>query len=161
MMRAISREVYEAIASKPYEKFEDFLKNERFIHYMGMTSPFKPGIRECVLNIKYTHYRKENPRSALFFMHTACWANRDWIIMSVPIEDKNVVEKVAKNCGLEAILGVPKWNVGGKLEPFFVDNGRIFVLDNTPDHPIRRGDPLIKQVIMDAEREAIDRIMRS
>lgn len=157
----LKKEKYVETASKPYEEFNELLKNERFIHYVGRTDPFTPGIRECIINVQYMHFRPENQRSVLFFTHTVRWAGRVWIIMSVPIEYKDEVEKIAKECGLEFMTGVPALVANGKLETFLTDNGRVFFLNNVPDHPIYRGDPLLEKMLRDAEHKTIDIIMRS
>lgn len=143
------------------EEFNGLLNNERFIHYVGMTKPFTPGVRECMFTVQYTHFNPQSQQSALFFMHTIRWAGRIWITMSIPVEYMDAVEKIVAGCGLESIKGVPMLVVEERLETFLSDTGRIFVLDNPPDHPIYRDDPLVEETLKEFERKAIDKIIRS
>ncbi|HRZ33851.1 MAG TPA: hypothetical protein P5548_03075 [Candidatus Moranbacteria bacterium] len=59
-----------------HEEFNGLLDNERFIHYVGMTKPFTPGVRECMFTVQYRHFNPQSQQSALFFMHTIRWAGK-------------------------------------------------------------------------------------
>ena len=153
--------MYAEKIKKPQGELGELLENERFIHYIGMKKPFVPGIRECLNTVQYTHFRPENQRNVLFFTHKLSYAGKAFIIMSVPVEDRDAVEKIIKECSLEITKGVPAIYTKKGWVTFLFDSGRMFFLDNAPDHPIHRGDPLIEQVLRKAERETVDRITRS
>jgi len=159
--KIVKKKMYAEKIKKPQGELEELLENERFIHYVGMTTPFVPGIRECLNAVQYTHFRPENQRSVLFFTHTFRYAGKAFIIMSVPIEDKDAVEKIVKECSLEITKGVPAICTKKGWIMLLLDNGRMFFLDNALDHPIYRDDPLIEQALRKAERKTIDKITRS
>ena len=141
--------------------FEELLKNERFIHYVGVAKPYTPGIRECMLSVQYKYFNPQSQQSELFFMHTVHWAKKVWIVMSILAEYRDAVEKIVTGCGLKSMNGVPMSIVEDGWETLFYNSGRIFVLDNMPDHPIYRGDPLIEKILKEAEHKTIDKIIRS
>lgn len=161
LMWLLKKEMSAKKAAESHDEFNELFNNSRFIHYVGVAKPFTPGIKECMVNVQYMHFRPEDQQSALFFTHAFNWAGRGWLVMSVPAEYKDAVEKISKQCCLEVLKGVPVLNVKGRWETLLPDNGKIFVFDNMSNHPIYRDDPLLKQLLVEAEYETIGRIVRS
>ncbi len=160
LMALLKKETPAKKEKEPHDELQELLNNPRFIHYVGVAEPFMPGIKECVFNVRYMHFRPEDQRSALFFTHARKWAGIGWIIMSVPAEYKEEVEKISKQCCLEILKGTPGLNVGGKWKKLFPDNGRIFLFDTVANHPIYRDDPLIEEILEYAEWQTVGRIVR-
>lgn len=144
-----------------YQELNELLNNEGFIHYVGAVKPFTPGIQECMINVQYMYFKPYEQQIDVFFKHTVRWAGNVWVIMTVPIEYRGAVEEIVKGCGLYSINGIPLMLINDEWQTFLHNSGRIFVLDVGADHPIRRGDPLVEQMLMEAEYITIDKIIRT
>lgn len=136
---------------KSFEELQEFIDNSHFAHYIGMLFPLTPGVAECIATIEHTHFKPNTPRNELLFTHFVRWNKIAWIIVSIPTEDKGLVEDIAKQCRLEINNGVPVIN----KEVFPVNCNNIFTFDNDPDHPIHRNDPAINKAIFEAESDIV------
>ncbi|MCU0679620.1 MAG: hypothetical protein MUC28_04225, partial [Planctomycetes bacterium] len=118
------------------DQLREFLKNDFFIHYVGMLMPPRPGVGECVSLLEHTHYKPGTPRNELFIMRIVNWAAMVWTIVSIPIREKSFMEKIVDECGLRIAKGVPTLFSHEGFERFPADNERVFTLENKAGHPV-------------------------
>jgi hypothetical protein len=158
----VREETVNGNAIKSVEDFIQFLNSsDRFNHYVGILSPFTPGIKECINDILYTHFQPGSLQNNFFFSHTVNWCEMSWAVMSVLNNYENIVKKTANDCGLEARKGVFIVHTNkGKLS--FLDyNEKMFVLDIPNNHIINRNEPWIEQILKDAEDRTVEKIVKS
>ena len=148
------------LVSETDEQMQEFMRNERFIHYVGMINPPRPGVSECITLLEHKHYQPKTPRNELFIMRLIDWNDIMWVIISIPIEEKNLMEAVADECGLRIADGIPTMISGGGVERFPISNERIFTLENKSGHLVYRNDPVINEVLLASEIETFDRITK-
>lgn len=141
------------------EYFDDFLRDKRFIHYLTPPFPYcKAGVSECITLIKQRYFTSGTLRSEVFFESPIYFGKADWVIVSLPIEDKKLMKDMAKECGLVIVDAIPtiinedEWN-------FPVNKERLFAFENAPNHPIWHADSMLKEVLLNAESEAVIRIL--
>ncbi len=138
------------------DNLQRFVESGRFAHYIGMISPPRPGVMECILTLKYTHFKPGTLRENLFFIHIIRWNCIFWIMASVPTEDKYLMENFAGQCGLSIKSGTPTSTADGRDVGFPVSNDNVFTFGNVPDHPVFRGDPEIIRSMLESEIELLE-----
>lgn len=143
---------------KSDEHFQEFFKNERFMHYVGMISPPRLGVEEFVSLVEHRHFKPGTLRNELFIMRIIDLEDITWLIMSIPVEDISLAESAAGECGLRIANGVPTMISGNGFQRFPADNERVFTLENRSDHPTYRNDSVSERVILNAEQETVDRM---
>ena len=148
------------IIDESFEQLEEFVKNKRFVHYVGMLVPPRPGVAECMTLVEHTHFKPGTEKNELFIMRIIEWSEMVWVMMSIPHEDKSLVEKIAKECGLRIANGVPTAFTRDSIQQFPVNNERIFTFENVSGHPIYRNDPGLDKTIFDAEKETMEKISK-
>lgn len=142
------------------EQLQEFVKNERFVHYIGMFLPPRPGVMEWMASVEERHFQPGTGRNELFIVRFIKWNGLVWIMTSIPIEDKKLVEGIAKECGLRIANGVPMMFTPDNTHAFPVNNERIFTFENLPGHPVYRNDPLTTKTIFEAEFETVKKITK-
>lgn len=142
------------------KQFQEFLKSDRFIHYVGMLSPPRPGVQECFAVLEYSFYNPSSNRNEFFIMKIVEWSDIVWAIVSIPIEEKKLMEKVANECGLRIADGVPTMISCDGIEKFPAQNERVFTLENKPGHLVYLNREAVTRKILEAEKETIERIYR-
>ena len=139
------------------EQFQQFMKNEHLVHFVGMLMPPRPGVMECIDSIEQKHFKPGTLRNELFLMRIIDWSDIVWIMISIPIKDKNLAEAVSKECGLRIADGVPTVIDGKSIQTFPGNNERVFTFENEHGHPVYRNDPAVTKSILDAERATFEK----
>lgn len=140
------------------EQFQQFMKGERLIHYVGMIAPPRPGVNEFISLLEHKHFKPGTPRNELFFMRIVEWGDIFWVIASIPSEDKIFAENIAKECRLRIADGIPTMISHKGIQTFPANNERVFTLENESEHPVYRNNPATHREILAAEQETVDRI---
>lgn len=140
------------------DDLQKFVESERFIHYIGMMVPPRPGVMECIANLRYTHFKHGTPREDLLLVHIIQWNCIFWIMASIPIEEKHLMENFMGQCGLSVRNGTPTSVTDGREVGFPVYGKNVFTFFNIPGHPVHRGDPEIIRLMLEAEIETLERI---
>lgn len=137
------------------EDFFSFTKDERLIHYVCMA--MRPGIEELSTRLEHTHYKPLTPRNDLLHIRVLLWNDIHWIVISIPSEDKQLLESMAGSCGMRVVNGVPVILGNGSLEQFPI-NKNAFTLENLSDHPVYRNDDALNRVMQEAEHQIAEDI---
>lgn len=118
-------------------------------------------MQECFTKLEYTHFSPGTPKNSELCLRLLVWMQVLWIIVSVPSSTLQIVEEIADECGLQIIKGVPTVVLEGVTECLFFPpvSNNVFTLLYKPGHPIYRKDAVLNQKMMEAEREAIERIV--
>ncbi|MFA7208784.1 MAG: hypothetical protein WC120_00715 [Parcubacteria group bacterium] len=110
-------------------QLEKLMKDDRFVHYVGMFFPPRPDIAKCILLSQMKCVRDARSQEEIFTVRTSEWNGVIWSIVSVLARYKDVMEEVADNCGVKVIKGIPVMIDAGDIRWMFpIDNGRIFTL---------------------------------
>ncbi|NTW13785.1 MAG: hypothetical protein HGA31_02010 [Candidatus Moranbacteria bacterium] len=128
--------------SETAEELREFMKDESFVHYVGMISPPRPGVRELLEFVEHEYYKPDTRRNDLFLMRIIRWEDIVWALISIPIKERSYVEKAVRSFGLRIANGVPTMLSGGKAERFPYENERTFTFENVSGHPVYRNNPL-------------------
>lgn len=118
------------------EDLQRFFANPGFIHYVGMLNPPRPGVADCFQTLEFSYFKPETPRNHLYVLRILEWEEILWGIVSIPIEEKHLMEKSAQVNRLRIANGVPMMFMGDKCSQFPVSNDRVFTLENISGHPV-------------------------
>lgn len=160
-----SRERYGGMAhEESYESLKKFVSDPKYIHYVGIINPPRPGVRLCALKLEHTYFIPGTPSNDEFLLRVLEWCGVVWIIISIPKNKSSFMEKVAAECGLRIANGIPTLIGGGATDSFPVNNDNVFTLENASGHPIYSNDfAKLEQILgeEEAEMEAIEKKWRS
>lgn len=126
------------LAHESDEELQRFIEDPYFVHYVGMLLPPRPGVADCFELLEHTHFKPGTSRNDLFHMRIIKWMDIVWGIVSIPVGDKGLMERVALANGLKPAIGVPFVLDGKGGHQFPAANERVFTLQNTPGHPVYR-----------------------
>lgn len=140
------------------EELKNFMQNESFIHYVSHAS--RPGIGECLTLLEFRDYKPGTPRNDLFIMRIIEWEGLTYIAVSIPIDEKHLMEKAVEETDLKIADGVPTMMGGGEVNHFPMCNKRVFTLENTSGHPVYRNDPEVNDALRESESESMARIRK-
>lgn len=118
------------------EELQKFVANPDFIHYVGMLNPPRPGLTDCMQTLEFKYFRPGTPRNELFNVRILEWEEIQWVIVSIPIKEKHLMERAAQVNRLRVADGVPTVFSGRGANQFPISNERVFTLENIPGHPI-------------------------
>ena len=116
--------------------YQRFFADPRFIHYVGMLNPPRPGVSDCFETLERRYFPPGTPRNHLYILRILNWMDIGWGIVSIPIGEKNLMERAAQVNRLRIVSGVPTMLTAHATHHFPVSNERIFTLENTRDHPM-------------------------
>lgn len=111
-----------------------FFQRPELIHFVGLAQ--RPGVVDCITTLEHAHYEPETARNALFTLRYLPWENMPWFIVSIPIEERAYMDRVAAAHGLRIADGVPTLLCSEGTIHFPVSNERVFTLENVPGHPV-------------------------
>ncbi len=114
---------------------EAFFADPTKIHIIGMTSPPRPGLVDCIQTLRDSHYLYPEKRRALLSMQSFVWFDIQWIIVSIPADERDLLERCATASGLEIVDGIPAVLNSGGIHFFPISNERMFTFENRSGHP--------------------------
>jgi len=121
--------------SRPMEDGEllEMTRDETKFFIIGMLMPIRIGVGLFGSLLEYRHYPPGTLRNDWFQLVLANWEHMIWGIMSIPIKDKVLAERIAQECGLKLANGIPSVIDGTdpKGVKFFpvTDSERILTLE--------------------------------
>jgi len=116
------------------EGLRDFCSDPRWLHFACLM--MRPGIRECMSTLEFTHYPPGTPRNDLFNIHIVHFADLPWVLISIPREEKEFMERAAAASGMRIAEGIPTLLSPKGVELFPVAGAHIFTLENVKGHPV-------------------------
>ena len=138
------------------EEFCVFAEDESRTHYVCMIS--RPGIQECATKLEHMHYKPLTPRNDLMSLRALLWNEIPWFVISVPTEEKHLLEELVGTCGLRVANGIPMMLGAGCRERFPISGENVFTLENVAGHPVYRNDDTINHAMHVMEEEAAEQI---
>lgn len=147
--------------SESDEELQKFADDPKFIHFAGIINPPKPGVQACITELEYTYYIPGTPKNDDFFLRIINWSGMHWVLVSIPISERHLMEKVASENGLRIVDGVPSMFSGSNMEQFPINNERVFTLENKKGHPIYYNNSDINETLKDAENGRIEQIEKN
>jgi hypothetical protein len=116
--------------------YQRFFANPTFIHYVGMLNPPRHGFADCLSLLEHTYYKPGSDRNHLYQLRILDWMGVVWGIVSIPIQEKENMERVAQANHLRVADGIPTMFDSTGTHRFPVSNERVFTMENTPGHPV-------------------------
>ncbi len=113
-----------------------FFADPHYIHYAGMLNPPRPGFADCIQMLEHTHFVPGTLRNVRFHVRIVNWQGIIWGIVSIPIAEKVLMERMAQVNGLRIASGTPIMLTDGGVHRFPVDCKNLFVLENIAGHPV-------------------------
>lgn len=112
-----------------------FFGDPHRIHYAGMIMPARPGVQDCFEMLEHAHFKPGTLRNDLFHLRLINWEGLIWGIVSIPIADKELMERMAQVNGLRITDSIPVMIGGGVASKFPIESPNLFTFTNVPDHP--------------------------
>lgn len=138
------------------DEFKKFAADDTLAHYAMLA--VRPGCQEFLTNVEMSHYKPRTPRNDLFSIRFFIWSDLVWFVMSVPFNERMLVESVMGSCGLRVADGVPTMIANGQITTFMITGDNVFTIENVSDHPVYRNDNTINAALRIAENDAAERI---
>lgn len=138
-----------------FEDLKRFVAEPGRVHFVCMAS--RPGLHGCMSTLEETHYDPKDPaKNAKFELRLINWQLLRWVMVSIPEEDRHLMDRAAGANGLRVANGTPHIISGdGKggvtTDKFPAEGDHVFTLENVSGHPV------YKQT-MDTLREAAKRM---
>lgn len=151
-------EEYGPIRNESKAELEEFLRNQDYISFVGMIAPRRPGVQLCFVTLEYRYYIPDTPRNEKYFLRIFEWQNTVWAMVSIPREDKHLMEEVAAECGLRIADGIPHMISAEGVIPFPAGTNNVFTLENISGHEVYENDPQKNLLLMQDERAKIEKI---
>lgn len=118
------------------QQLQEFLSREEFVHYAGALMPKRPGVLQCIRLLERRHYESGTSRNDMIFMRIIRWCDMVWLLVSVPVEEQDLLEDVVRECGLKIFRMAPTF-IGSKgISRFPADNDRVSTLENSCENPV-------------------------
>ncbi len=116
-----------------------FNANDRFGIVGG---PHRIGFAKFITRLEWEHYdpknEKLNDRFQIFIINHG---GLPFIVISIPLEDRHLAEKIAAECDLRFTDGVPAVFGGGSHNPSFpIQHRNLWSVENLPDSGVYGGD---------------------
>lgn len=141
---------------------QDAAHDPKLLHIVGDIT--RIGVNLFVVKLEYTHYAPRSGRNGLFTFRMLQWPPGDfglnWVICSIPIEDRHLAESLLEECGLKLADGVPNMFSSQERQVFPMRGDRVFTLENRPDHPIYN-DREAAEKMRDAQEKEIEKILEA
>jgi hypothetical protein len=134
------------------QAFLEFVKDERWMHLIGMLIPPRPGVTEFMTTLEYTHFIPGTDRNELFQLRIWQWMDIAWVIVTIPRDDEEKARTVAKQAGLRLAPAFPvSVDPDGNMVMFPVQGENVFTLENQRGHPVYKNDPAQTRAMLEAE----------
>lgn len=149
----------DSIKEETKKEARDFFKDRNFVNFIGMFVPPRPGVELCFTELEHTYFPPKTDMNKDFFFRILTWRKIIWAIVSIPITQSDLMEKIADKNGLELVPGTPIMFALGKKKRFPFKKERMFTLENKKSHPFYLNNPIINNVFLAMERKEINRIV--
>jgi hypothetical protein len=138
------------------DEFCHFASDNRLTHFVCMA--MRPGFEELSAKLEHTHYKPLTVRNNLMHMRALLWNDIVWFVVSIPTEEKHLLEEVAGSCGMRVANGVPTMFGHGCRMQFPINGNNVFALENVAGHPIYQNDDRINSALRETEVQSAEKI---
>lgn len=128
-----------------------------WFHVVCMVS--RPGTILFIRKLELEHYRPSTPRNNLYNLVDIDWEDLKWIVISIPLNERHLADKVAKECGMAFSDGIPHMIERGKVKQFPMSSERVFSLRNSENSIVYNGI-VAAEMTRDLEMKAIEELDR-
>ena len=118
------------------EELRRFSNDERFIHFVSMSTPRRPGVMLFAIKLEYRYFPPGTERNDDFVLHVINWQNMIWMLVSIPRECMSLAKKIAAESGLRIVDGIPTIITPEGTQPFPMGSDNVFALENVPGHAV-------------------------
>jgi len=141
------------------EELRRFSNDERFIHFVSMSTPRRPGVMLFAVKLEHWHFPPDTEKNDDFVLHVIEWQNMLWMVVSIPRQYMNLAKKIAAESGLRIADGIPTIITPGGTQPFPIDSDNVFTLENVPGHAIYEHEFGEIEKLLAQENEEITEIL--
>ena len=121
----------------------------------------RPGLLECLTLLEHRDYKPLTERNKLFFLRSVEWESMFWIVVSIPTDERHLMENAARESGLRIADGLPAVLTGTGMNFFPIKSPKAFSLENVSGHPVYRNDPQVNRAMREGEIASAERIANS
>jgi hypothetical protein len=118
------------------EELRRFSSDERFIHFVGMAKPRRPGVNLFAIKLEHWYFPPDTEKNNDFILHIIEWQNMTWMVISIPREYMDLAKKIAAKSGLRIADGIPTIITSKRIQPFPMDSDNVFTLENVSEHAV-------------------------
>jgi hypothetical protein len=104
------------------------------VHFAAML--LRLGVRECSQTLEDAHYKPGTPRNDLFQLRLIQWEGLLWALITIPIAEREFMDRAAAANGLRVANGVPTMISRDGIAKFPANGPRVFTLENVSGHPV-------------------------
>ena len=109
-----------------------FFDDPTYIHYIVLL--IRHGAEDCVQMLEKRFFPSGTAQNALIHVRFIEWEDLPWFVVSIPINEKDKMERIAKVNGLRVANGVPHMLSWGRVVEFPLNNPRAFCLEYISGH---------------------------
>jgi hypothetical protein len=125
----------------------EFFKNPNFVHFIGMLHPRRAGVMLFLTRLEYEKYKPGTNANNNFYLRIWRWKDITWSVISVPKKDIKIAKKIAKECEIRMVDGVPAIIGNGKIDHFPINPINVKSLENVASSEVYSGknEDIIKE----------------
>jgi hypothetical protein len=149
-------------AFSSYDELQRMASEPGKLVLVSMLRPARIGSRLMFAYLEHTRYLPDTPENDKFEFILTKWPDSEpgefpmlWSTMLFPMEDREVIEKVAKRCGLRLADGIPHIIGAGGIKAYPVSGPNVFTIENDKESPVYNGKAQEFEKLEDEAMEAI------
>jgi len=118
------------------EELRRFSNDERFVHFVGMATPRRPGVMLFAIKLEFWYFPPDTEKNDDFVLHRIEWQSMLWMVVSIPRQYMDLAKKIAAESGLRIVDGIPTIITPEGTQPFPMGSDNVFALENVPGHAV-------------------------
>ncbi|MBD3208467.1 MAG: hypothetical protein GF370_03365 [Candidatus Nealsonbacteria bacterium] len=143
------------------KEIKKLLKNDNFVFFLGMLLPRRPGIVPFGVKLEYFYFPPSTEKNRDFLYGLSIIAGVHFAVIGIPKKKMNLARKIAKECGLKIVEGIPCIVSKNKVDSFLMNRGNIYSLENCSDHEVYRNNPREIRRMIKKEDKEVEKIFRN
>ena len=143
------------------EKIQAFVNNTRFVHFLCLIIPRRPGVLLFSVKLEYSYFPPNTQKNEEYRLHMINWEDMTWSMISIPEEYSHMAHGVADEVGVRIADGIPHTSTDGlkTLRAFPIKGNNVFTIENVKESEVYVNDSKIIQRLYDEEDVQIQRII--
>ena len=142
------------------EKSEKIIADDTLVLFLFMFHPRMPGTYLFTTRLQYLHFPPDTDKNEEFIFGTSSLGGTLWAMIGIPKYYLGLAKKIADECGLNIVDGMPHLFSGKEATSFLSDGKNMFSLENAEDSEAYRSNPQEIEDIIKKENEEISEIMK-
>ena len=147
-----------------YETEEETLQmvgDQRNIHFIALWQPPVFGVTETVTLLKHRDYPPDTFKNELFLAKMFSWGGMLWLLVSIPKEDKALMEEAAGQFDVKIDDGSLLRINNDKDDPFPIQGKNVYWLLPDDNNLMHRNDPDVNDAYKNSFSETLEHIVQA